>query len=118
MIYCVYAHERARPEREDFYFDGMQRIRVKCVTTLCIRDFQFRFSYYLSPAGMSGGISWQIAAGWSSLCSFECLSCVHPERKPHTHTHIQVDADTSKDIKNCSAPVLMLTSYMQTKNTE
>ncbi len=51
MIYCVYAHERARPEREDFYFDGMQRIRVKCVTALCIRDFQFRFSYYLSPAG-------------------------------------------------------------------
>ncbi len=36
----------------------------------------------------------------------------------HTDTHIQVDADTSKDIKNCSAPVLMLTSYMQTKNTE
>ncbi len=63
MIYCVYAHERARPEREDFYFDGMQRIRVKCVTALRIRDFQFRFSYYLSPARMSGGIPWQIAAG-------------------------------------------------------
>ncbi len=58
---CVWTRTRS-PEREDFYFDGMQRIWVKCVTALCIRDFQFRFSYYLSPAGMSGGISWQISA--------------------------------------------------------